>query len=515
MNIALQLLLQVQSAAAHKTADAKGLPNGKAEAKVQAPQLGKVQLRPKQSPKADANSSSAHVTELPRPQPPHAEPSEEELLQWQPVFPAKQLPPKDGTSAKRRLASRQLHSAAAADVTTAQPLVKAADSSPASSLAATSNSAVGSVSASVFGSKKAGNAHAAASSAIGTRRADSHLSHVTTPTADLLLCQSLPSTTSTAASAVSAEPAQLSMGSELLVSTGSHAFAAEPDMLSQHRTSPLPAQPAGRDFTPSAATPVAAADSPPASIDPDWLAMPAPELRQSMSSWSSEAADAQALRHSIASGSSGPYTNTSRLTDLQDPLTAGSYAVTSCDRTDLAPSLPVQWHLLNTEELQAQTAALLSSLATSTDWDAAATDAPMHRQMAEVGTHTQLSDMTDAHMHSIPDTSTLLESLDSELLPCVPVVPSLHATAAARAGNKEVPVGELEGLTASSSQSSYVRSSRSAWGRGLQRKAPAGHSPASSVALSETQSLNSTGSSEDAHFVLEDCVARARLLLKK
>ena len=497
----MSLVLQVQSAAAPTPADAKaaGLLNGNAEAKPQLPQTRRVQLRPKQSPGTDAHSSLPHVTE----------PSEEELLQWQPVFPAKKLPLKLGTSAKSRIPSQQPVpvSTAVPDMTRAQQPVSG-DSSPTSSLAATSISAIGGIPASVLGSKKADVAPAAASKAAGTMGADPSLSSVTTPTPDLPFSQSPPSAAFSAASAVPAGSAQLSMGSELSVSTGRHALPAEPAMLLQHRTSAMPPQSGVQGYFSSTAAPAAAAASLSASVDSDWLAMPAPETRQSISSRSSEAADAQALRHSIASGSTSliHHTDADALTGLQGPVTAGSDAVTSCDGTYLLSGAPVQWHLLNTEELQAQTAALLSSVATSTDWDTVGTDASSHRQMAGTGIHTQPAQqkpaLTDAHIHSIPDMLSLSDSLESELLPSIPDVPSVHAPAAASLGSREMPVGRSVGLTASSSRSLSARSSRFEQGGGLQRRAPAGHSPASSVALSEPPSSRNIDPGENDYMTL-------------
>ena len=224
-----------------------------------------------------------------------------------------------------------------------------------------------------------------------------------------------------------------------------------------------------------ASSPAAAAAALTASTESNLPAVHSPESRQSVSSWTSQASDTLTLRHSIASN---PSVQCTEISSIQD---AGHPVVTDAPVHRQMVSPDVQWHLLDTKELQAQTAALLSSLTSSTDF--ATTDAPPHRQTPPVEQLNQ--SVTDICAHSAPSNWALSQSIESELQSTTLTTANL-----AKPGWAEVVTGgSLGGETASSSLSTSASSSvsgvsnsrRRASGRG---RASGGQSPASSVPVS-------------------------------
>lgn len=269
----------------------------------------------------------------------------------------------------------------------------------------------------------------------------------------------LPSSASLpASSAVVAGPC-LATASPL--STLSHALHAGHAVLPQLAPSLPHLQSAPLSFTLPASSPAAAAAALTASTDSVWPTVHAPEDRQSVSSWLSQASDTPTLRHSSASISSFQCTDSNSAPDTAHPLTA----VTN---SDAVVASPVHWHLLDTKELQAQTAALLSSLTASTDWDCALTDAPGHRQVGPAEQQNQA--VTDPQGHSLPDSRALLLSVDSELQSSTlatahPAVPDWA----------DVAEGSVNGPAAPSSCSSSSLSC----GSNSRRRASHGQAPAS------------------------------------
>jgi len=316
----------------------------------------------------------------------YAEPSEEELLQWQPVFPAK--------SAQAAADSVRIAMSKPDGVASFSPKkhLTAAVKSPTTSLhAATAGAFLGktdrpvltpNVSAAVSkglsstSSKPAGPQAVPASTSV---RPGFKSDQVQTAALSMRAVQQPTSHCSTASASLSASAAKPTLASSSLVSSLPHALHAEP--LRPQSSLPLP--PCSSSVSCDAAAPAAVpAPSLSASVDSDSLVADTQMHRHSMSSWSSCASDAHLLRHSTASTATRSLT--AGAADAVIPpecaVTGHSDAVTADEASDL-PLAPVDWKLLDTAELHSQTAALLSSLTTSLDWDLSDADAQLHSQL--------------------------------------------------------------------------------------------------------------------------------------
>lgn len=257
------------------------------------------------------------------------------------------------------------------------------------------------------------------------------------------------------------------------VSSLSHVLHAGHAVLPQLALSLPPVQSAPHSFPLPASSSAAAAAALIASSESSLPAVHSPESRQSVSLWVSQASDTLMHRHSIASSPSVQCTDSSSVQD------AGYPAVTDAPLHRQIMSPDLQWHLLDTKELQAKTAALLSSLTSSTDY--ATTDAPPYRQTPPVEQLNQSA--TDTRAHSAPSIWALSQSTESELQ-----ATTLTTAHLAKPGWIEVTGGSLGGETPSSSFSTAASSSVScgsssrnkASGRG---RASGGQSPASSVSV--------------------------------
>ncbi len=264
----------------------------------------------------------------------HDEPSEEELLQWQPVFPAKK------TQAAADSVRTAMSKPDGIGTFPTKKALTAAVKSPMTSLHA-----------------------AAAGGALGKTGRPVLTANV-----------SVTSRHSTASASLSAPAARPSLTSSALSSLP-HALHAEP----LWPQSSLPLLPCSSSLSCDAAAAAAAVPAPSLSdsVDSDWRAPDLQTHRHSISSWSSGASDAHLLRHSTAS------TATRSLTaGAADAVIPPEYTVTVvADEASDSPLAPVDWKLLDTAELHSQTAALLSSLTTSLDWDLSTADAQLHRQL--------------------------------------------------------------------------------------------------------------------------------------
>ncbi|KAL3158544.1 hypothetical protein ABBQ38_010765 [Trebouxia sp. C0009 RCD-2024] len=423
------------------------------------------------------------------------EPSEEELLQWQPVFPAKGQPAKIGASGKQknkaRFPAKKMTSTALPAAEAARVYLTDADSFPSfssqqksvSSLPATRIGATVSLLATTTTSSEAVGAPAIFLRAAGTTATSAILKNPTAvgpdtlqtlvisaaPANDVFSCLSQSSASLPASSALTADPADHSTSLPSSVSSLSHALHVGHAVLPQLALESLLMHSAHPSF-PFSDPAVLEASS-----DLNWPAAHAPDLRHSMSSWSSQASDAPTLRHSTASASSVQYPHSPSSASRGQPLlTAPRHdAGTSRDSTlvQAAVGMPVQWHLLGTTELQAQTTALLSTLTISTDWDSVHTDAPQHGQT--VATHLQTQSVTDAQTHGSPECSAVTQSCDSELLSA-----TLATADLAKPEWREALGGKKYGLMGSSNDSSIAASSESGRSKdSSSRKAVGGHGP--------------------------------------
>ena len=526
-------------------------------------------------PSIDDTSSAGHVTRSPQAESAHAEPSEEELLQWQPVFPAKKQPRKLGTNgtqggradipprktagaalpADAAPAGTQPPAAAESFPSSSSSLLSTASSAPATSIPATGSmpaeslpssssllepaevaasfsSLLGPASSSPHAIMSTTNSmpattttfsEAAAVSTVLPRAAGTTVPHVKLADSTAVVADTLQTLHSLAASAMSMSAHQLSSSASLpassavaagpldhnlravsSVSSLSHALHAGHAVLPQLALSLPPVQSAPHSFPSPASSPAAAAAALTVSTDSDWPSVHAPEHRHSMSSWLSQASDAPTLRHSIASTPSVQGTDSSSASDTEHPV----IEVTNSDAAVPLPESPVQWHLLDTKELQAQTAALLSSLTASTDWDCATTDAPQHRQTAPAEQENQ--SVADPQVQSLPGNSALSQSVDLELQS------GTHATAhLATPEWGEVTGGQnVVGLTTPSSCLSTA-SSRISCGCDSRRRASDGQSPASTVSLSGQFSVErlASGVCYSSLCAMQTCPAKVLLLL--
>ena len=317
----------------------------------------------------------------------YAEPSEEELLQWQPVFPAK--------SAQAAADSVRIAMSKPDGVASFFPKkhLTAAVKSPTTSLhAATAGAFLGKTDRSVLtsnvsaavskglsstSSKPAGPQAAPASTSV---RPGFKSDQVQTAALSMHAVQQPALRHSTASASLSAPAAKPGLASSSSLSSLPHALHAEP----LQPQSSLPLLPCSSSLSCDAAAAPAAAPAPSLSacVDSDSLATDTQMHRHSMSSWSSCASDAHLLRHSTASTASRSLT--AGAADAVIPpayaVTGHSDAVTADEASDL-PLAPVDWKLLNTAELHSQTAALLSSLTTPLDWDLSTADAQLHKQL--------------------------------------------------------------------------------------------------------------------------------------
>lgn len=431
------------------------------------------------------------------------EPSEEELLQWQPVFPAKSQPAKIGANGKQKnkakIPAKKLTSTALPAAEAAKVYLTNADSFPSfsnqhnsvSSLPSTNIGATGGLPATMTTASEAAGAPAALLRAAGTTAICANLKSPTpvepdalqtvvipaAPADDISSCLSFSSASLPASSALIANPADHSMSLASSVSSLSHALHAGHLVLPQLAFDPSPRQSAHPSFPFS--DPAAALAG---SSNLNWTAAHAPDLRHSMSSWSSQASDAPTLRHSAASASSVQYPHSPPTASRGHILVtdAGMHrdtAVSENTAVQAVVGMPVQWHLLGTKELQAQTNALLSSLTISTDGASSYKDAPQHGLMA--ATHLQTQSVTDARTHGLPEHSAVTQSHDSEGLSA-----TLATADLAQPEWREALGGKMFGLMGSSRDSSIAASSASGQSKdSSSRRAFGGHSPTGTLGV--------------------------------
>ena len=521
------------------------LPKELGEAPPQLQQSRSNAFKPKHEagrlsmPSIDDTSSADHVSRSPQAEIAHAEPSEEELLQWQPVIPAKKQPAECAASGKQggranfptkkpagtalpadTAPARIRPPDAAESVSSSSNLLRTASSGPATSTFATgsvpaesfpsSSSLLGPASSFPAASMSTTNSTPATTTtfseaagvatvlprAVGTAVPHGKLMGSTAVKADKLqtlqtlaasamsmsVHQISSSASLPASSAVVAGPLDLTLRTTSSVSSLGHTLHAGHAVLPPQLALSLPpVQAASHSFPLPALSPAAAAAALTASTDSDWPTVHAPEHRHNTSSWLSQASDTPTLRHSIASISSVQCTDSSSVPEAEHPVTA----VTNSDAMVASPQLPVQWHLLDTKELQAQTAALLSSLTASTDWDCATTDAPQHREMAPAAQQNQSE--TDPQLHNLPGSCALSQSIDLELQSATLATAQLARPEAKVTGGRnvvELTAPSSCSLTASSSISCGSDSTRRvSGGQSPGRRASGGQSPASSLQL--------------------------------
>ena len=509
------------------------LPTSLGEAPLQLQQSGSDAFKLKCKagrPSAPCADSTGSVTESHQAELANAEPSEEELLQWRPVFPAKKQPAKfranDKQDGKAMIRPKKPDADTAAARTQPPPVavdsspssqLRSASSVPSTSIPAISFPATGIAATSIPATSNPVTSIPATDSVPATRSTSSEACEVpaflrmaarpavtpaklmgltvveanplqtlitySPPPAMAVSSHHLSSSPSLpASSAVPAGFADYNLRSASSVSSLNYALHAKHAAPPQLALSLPPVQSAPHGFPLPASSPAAAAAALLASTDSDWPAVHAPEHRQSISSWSSQASETPTLRHSIASISSIQCTDNSSIPDTEYPVTA----VINSEAMESVPDLPDELHLLDTKELQAQTAALLSSLTTSTDWDCVPTDAPQHGQAPFAEQQNQ--SVTDPHAHSVPGSRALSQSVDSELLSS-----TLATTDLARPDYAEATGGNVGGLTASSSCSSTASTTISG-GSNSRGRASGGHSPASSLSSSGQLSLASLAS---------------------
>ena len=369
-------------------------------------QLGQTHSDILKSPAMGEEEPSVHSMADDKPhsnQAPLVEPSEEELLQWQPIFPAKS---RRAGAAGDAVVSKPADSAvpakkyATAAVKSSATRVQAA-AAKASAAKKSKPTYRGKLSAST--GLPATNSRAPGSVLILPATSDTMFDSGFEPTqtrAPVVLSVLQPASgLSMPSASVSALAPRHSLQSASSLSSLPPALHAQP-LRPQQSVPQLPYTSPKRD----AAAPAPASLS--ASIDSDWLAADAHPHRHSISSWSSEASDAHLLRHSATSTASRPST-----VDPGDTVSSLGYAVTGDDDAvtashalDMPLASLTDWKKLDATELQSQTAALLSSVTTSLDWDLVATDAQLHgdlahRAAAEAQSHRHL-DRTALLTHS-------------------------------------------------------------------------------------------------------------------
>ena len=393
----------------------------------------------------------------------YAEPSEEELLQWQPVFPDKKTPAaadsvriamskpdgvasfptkKDLTAAVKSPTS-SLHAAAAdAFLGKTGRLVLTADVSAAVSKGRFSTS-----------SKPAGPQAVPASTSV---RPGFKSDPIQTAALSMHAVQQPASRRSTASAALSASAAKPSLASSSSLSSLPHALHAEP--LRPQSSLPLLHCSSSVSCYAAAAPAAVPAPSLSASVDSDWLAADAQTHRHSVSSWSSCASDAHLLRHSTASTATRSLT-ADAVIPSECAVTGHCGAVTADEASDL-PLAPVDWKLLDTAELHNQTAALLSSLTTSLDWDLSNADAKLHRQLdaADISATGLVSAAVPASnltgMTSLSEFHTLPDANSMEAVAAADRVRQGQGLAAGSGGRRSPSSSASSGLLSSHSQRS-------------------------------------------------------------
>ena len=488
------MLLQVYRAGAVKARLGSGAAQPhKADAKLpHPPQSTRSKTQAQHTNSMPSLNDSSSMVLLTKHELPNAELSEEELLQWQPAVPAmKQTGAELSVNARGQHGAKVQSSSAFADAREKLTAADASDRGSSSQLASASSTSLTNSSLSddigedPISVQDTANtqrllARPGQSTAVGGALIPGGALQISRPVPDMPSRQGVYGGSPPAACAVPAGPAQPCLSSLSSLTSTSHAVP------SQHAPSTLPPQHALTEVLSPVRAPAAAAPSLTASIDSDWLAADAPEHRQSIMSWSSEASDIQALRHSAASTASVPNSDRSPITGLTSAEITGLGTVSSRRSAGSAPQQTVQWHLLNTEELQAQTAALLSSLTASTDWDQTNTEAPSLIQ--ETLARTQSKGLvpehagTDSRMHVLPGALTLSQSHDLELLSSI--LDSIPSATAGVSGEQADAEAGSRGLLASGSRSASVRSARGTQDQEGKGRAFTRHSLASSLSSS-------------------------------
>ncbi|KAL0019435.1 hypothetical protein WJX79_007767 [Trebouxia sp. C0005] len=149
-----------------------------------------------------------------------------------------------------------------------------------------------------------------------------------------------------------------------------------------------------------------------------------------------------------------------------------SGAVPAAKASDL-PLAPVDWKLPYTAELHDQTAALLSSLTTSVDWDLSAADAQLHRQLDAAdksgpGLASAAMPASDlASITSLSEFSTLPGINSMEAVAAVDRVRQGQGRAARAAGRHSPSSYASSGLLSSRSQHSGTGTLKQSKGHGL------------------------------------------------
>ncbi|KAA6417923.1 MAG: hypothetical protein FRX49_12081 [Trebouxia sp. A1-2] len=410
----------------------------------------------------------------------YAEPSEEELLQWQPVLPAK-----IAQAAANSVRTAMSKPNGVATFPTKKAFLTAAVKLPTTSLqAAAADGSLGrigrpvltaDVSAAVSKgpfstcSKLAGPQTALASTPV---RPGPKSDQIQTAALSMRAVQEHALHRGTASAALSASAAMPSLASSYSMSSIPHAWHAQP----LRPQSSLPVLPCSSSVSREAAAASAAvpAASMSASVDSDWLAADTQQHTDSVSSWSSCASDAHLLRHSTAS-----IATTSLTADAADAIippacavTSHSGAVPAAKASDL-PLAPVDWKLPYTAELHDQTAALLSSLTTSVDWDLSAADAQLHRQLDAAdksgpGLASAAMPASDlASITSLSEFSTLPGINSMEAVAAVDRVRQGQGRAARAAGRHSPSSYASSGLLSSRSQHSGTGTLKQSKGHGL------------------------------------------------
>ena len=359
---------------------------------------------------------------------PYAEPSEEQLLQWQPIFPAKKT---QAAADSVRTVTRMPKGIASFPTTKA--LTAAVKSPTTSQHAAATGASLGKTGRPVLtakltaafskglsstSSKPAGLQTVPASTSV---RPGFKSGQMQAAALSMHAVQQPALHRSTASAFLSASAAKPSLASSPSLSSLPHVLHAE----SLQPQSSLPLLPCSSSVSCDAAAAPAAVPAPSlsASMDSDWPAADAQKHRHSTSSWSSCASDAHLLRHSTAFTASTSLT-ANAVIPPECAVTGHSGAVIADEDSDL-PMAPVDWKLLDTAELHSQTAALLSSLTTSLDWDLSAANTQLHRQL-------DAADMSGTYLASAAVPASDLTSMTSlSEFHTLPGINSIEAVAAA------------------------------------------------------------------------------------
>lgn len=390
--------------------------------------------------------------------------SEEELLQWQPVFPARKVQSGADSKAVGEQAAaapapaNRLPQTAASPATMLQPAAAAAATSAAMATRPAHHFAASVNTGPPYTSQTATELQAVPLSShvsLGPEPDPIQASlgmfaavqlptpHLSSASASLLPSTARPSLVSSSSlsrlpHAANAEPLQRQ--SSLLGASALYAEMPPPQLsllpsLKSASLSSLLKQTAAA--SPSAPAPASLS----ASIDSDWLEADPHAHRCSISSWSSNASDAHVLRLSTAATASTSFT-TDPVPALRPPQVAGTgngVSGSSVDGLGVAPATLLDWQLLNTAELQSQTAALLSSLTMSLDLDQSATDAHGDRSLPQ-------QSGTVAHA---PGESRSLSITDSQPHGRLGDVDMLPPSSATGLGSLTLPTSETASLLSS------------------------------------------------------------------